>query len=108
LSQKTKKKKSINQSKDIIQSLKSLLFRKIETIAKQWWHMLLTPAFRRQRQVDLCEFKTRHVFRESYKATRTTERNPVLNKQKTNKQKKVAVIVCCIQMGTRENRYIKE
>ena len=26
--------------------------------ARQWWHTPLIPALRRQRQMDLCEFKT--------------------------------------------------
>jgi hypothetical protein len=30
-----------------------------KSLAGQWWLMLLIPALRRQRQVDLCEFEAR-------------------------------------------------
>ena len=26
-------------------------------VGQIWWHMLLIPAFKKQREVDLCEFK---------------------------------------------------
>ena len=47
--------------------------------------MPLIPALRRQRQIDLCEFKASLVYRVSSR----TERNPVLeNSNKTKKDKK--------------------
>jgi hypothetical protein len=48
----------------------------------------LIPAHRRQRQVDLCEFKANLVYRASFRTARATQRNPVweTNKQ-TNHQK---------------------
>ena len=52
--------------------------------------MSLVPALRKQRHMDLCEFKTNLVYRVSSQTARTvTQRNPVskqTNKQ-TNKQK---------------------
>ena len=54
-----------------------------------WWHTSLIPALGRQRQTDLCEFKTSLVYRASMRTARAfTQRNPVLkNKIKTNRQK---------------------
>jgi hypothetical protein len=40
-------------------------------IEGQWWCMPLIPAFGRQRQVDLCEFKTNLVYRVTRKARAT-------------------------------------
>ena len=40
--------------------------------------MPLIPALRRQRQVDLCEFKARLIYRVSFKIARATQRNPGL------------------------------
>jgi hypothetical protein len=45
--------------------------------------MPLLPAFRRQRQVDLCGFEDILVYRVSSRTVRATQRNPV---SKTNKQ----------------------
>jgi hypothetical protein len=45
-----------------------------------WWLMSLTPALRRQRQEDLCDFEASLVYRAS---SRTAQRNSV---SKTNKQ----------------------
>ena len=42
----------------------------------------LIPELRRQRQVDLCEFKTNLVYRASFKAT---QRDSVLKKKKNLK-----------------------
>jgi hypothetical protein len=45
----------------------------------------LNPSIpRRQRQVDLCEFKASLVYRVSSRTVKATQRNPVL-KNKTNK-----------------------
>ena len=44
-----------------------------------WWSMPLIPALGRQRQVDLCEFKSNLVYRVSSRTARAvTQRNPVL------------------------------
>ena len=43
--------------------------------------MPLIPALGRQRQEDLCEFEVSQVYRASYRTARTTQRNPVLEKQ---------------------------
>jgi len=40
----------------------------------------LIPALGRQRQADLCEFKSSLVYRESSRITKTTQINPVLKK----------------------------
>jgi len=42
----------------------------------------LTPAHRRQRQADLCEFKASVVYRVSFRSARATLRNPALKNQK--------------------------
>ena len=34
-----------------------------ERDSRQWWHMPLNPALRRQSQVDLCEFKASLVYK---------------------------------------------
>ena len=35
-------------------------------VVRQWWHTPLIPALRRQRQVDLCEFKVSPDYRPAY------------------------------------------
>ena len=59
-------------------------------IAWQWWYAPLIPALRRQRQGDLCEFKTNLVYRVSARTARTTWRNPVWK----NQIKQIDVCVC--------------
>jgi hypothetical protein len=61
----------------------------------QWQHVSLIPAFRRQRQADLCEFKDSLVYRESYRTAWDMKKPPpkkTKNKnqptKQTNKQKK--------------------
>jgi hypothetical protein len=39
--------------------------------------MLLIPALKRQREVDLCEFKTSLVYRENSRTAGATQINPV-------------------------------
>jgi hypothetical protein len=46
---------------------------------------LLSPALRRQRQAELCEFKARPVYRANARTAKTTQRNPVLKKKKKKK-----------------------
>jgi hypothetical protein len=49
----------------------------------------LIPVLRRQRQMDVCEFKASLVYRVSSRIARAIQRNPILktkNKQKTSKQ----------------------
>jgi hypothetical protein len=48
--------------------------------------MSLIPALGRQKQAELCKFKTRMVYRGSSRTARTTQRNPV-SKTKQNKTK---------------------
>jgi len=43
--------------------------------ARWWWCKLLIPALRRQRQVDLCEFKASLVYRVSSRTGRAAQRN---------------------------------
>jgi hypothetical protein len=44
--------------------------------------------FRRQRQVDLCEFKASVVYRVSSRTARATQRNPVSKNKKTKQMNK--------------------
>jgi hypothetical protein len=44
-------------------------------------HATLTPALRRQRHVDLCEFKAKQVYRVSSRISRATQR-PCLKKRR--------------------------
>jgi len=46
----------------------------------------LIPAFRRQRQADLCEFEASLVHRVSSRIARATQRNPVLKNRNKTKQ----------------------
>jgi hypothetical protein len=43
-----------------------------------WWCAPLIPALRRQKQADLCEFKTTMDYEASSRTVRATQRNPVL------------------------------
>jgi hypothetical protein len=49
--------------------------------------MLVIPALRRQRQVDLCKFKASLVYRVSSRTARATQKNPVSTNTKQNKTK---------------------
>jgi hypothetical protein len=61
-----------------------------------WWQQTpLIPALRRQKQVDLCEFKVNLVYRAISRIARTTQRNLIskqTNKQ-TNKQANMKLLV---------------
>ena len=46
-----------------------------------WRHTPLIPELGKQRLVDLYEFEASLVYRESSRAARTTQRNPVSRKQ---------------------------
>jgi hypothetical protein len=50
----------------------------------------LIPTLRRQRQVDLCEFKAKAslVYRASSSTAKAIQRNPVSKKKKKKKKKK--------------------
>jgi hypothetical protein len=56
--------------------------------------MPLVPVLRRQRQVDLCEFKANLVYRESSGIARAAQRNPIWKKasKQTNKQKQYQLV----------------
>jgi hypothetical protein len=47
--------------------------------------MSLIPALRKQRQVDLCEFKASLVYRASFRTARATQKKPCLEKPKIKK-----------------------
>ena len=47
-------------------------------------HMPLTPALRRQRQADLCEFKTSLVYKVSFRTGPKTTEKPCLGGKKEN------------------------
>ena len=38
-----------------------------------WWYTHLIPALGRQRQLDLCEFKTGQIFKESSRTDKVTQ-----------------------------------
>jgi hypothetical protein len=46
--------------------------------------MPLIPALRRQRQADLSGFEATIIYRSSFRAARSRQRNPILNKQTEN------------------------
>jgi hypothetical protein len=48
--------------------------------------MLLIPVLRRQRQVDLCEFKASLVYNVSSRTGKATQRNTASKKDKKQKQ----------------------
>jgi hypothetical protein len=50
-------------------------------------HASIIPALRRQRQENLCEFKTSMIYRVSSRKARATPRNPVSGGEKQNKAK---------------------
>jgi hypothetical protein len=47
-------------------------------------YLPIIPALKRQRQVDLCEFKTSLVYRASSRTARVTQRNPVSKNKNPN------------------------
>jgi hypothetical protein len=62
--------------------------------------MHLIPALGRQGQADLCEFKTSLVCITSSRTARATQRNPVSNKTKLQKQNKPEIYFSVL--GTKE------
>ena len=57
------------------------------TIKGQRWRTSLILALRRQRQVDLCEFKASLVYKANSKTAWVTQKSPVLNNQKRSPRK---------------------
>ena len=56
----------------------------LAVFAGQWWHMLLILAFRRQRQVNLCELEASLIYRVSSRTARVViQRNTLPLKKKT-------------------------
>ena len=53
-----------------------------------WWCTPLIPAFGKQKQEDLCEFKASFVYKASSRTTRDAQRNPVSKKKKKRKKRK--------------------
>ena len=50
--------------------------------ARQWWYLLLILPLGRQKQADLCEFKTSLVYRVCSRTAKATQRNTVSKKKK--------------------------
>jgi hypothetical protein len=58
-----------------------------------WWYVPLAPARGRHRQVNVCEFKAKLVYRVSSRIARVAQRDPVLKSQaKENTLKKSVTI----------------
>ena len=52
-------------------------------IAGLWWRMPLIPALERQKQADLCEFKSSLIYKVSSRTARAvSQRSPVLKNQR--------------------------
>ena len=60
-------------------------FSRISALAEWWWHTLLIPAFRRQRQMDLWEFEASLVHRMNSRTGSKATEEPYLEKQKQKK-----------------------
>ena len=56
--------------------------------------MPLIPALRRQRQMDLCQFKASLIYRVSSRTARAIQRSPVLKKKKYEKKRKEKKPLC--------------
>lgn len=71
----------------------------------------MAPAFRRQKQGDLCEFRFSLIYKTSYGTVRAViQRNPLSNNNNNNKSKprdwrdgSVAKNSCCLCRGSRFN-----
>ena len=46
-------------------------------LGQAWWHRPLTPALRRQRQVDLCEFQASLGYTVNSRTAKVIQRNPM-------------------------------
>jgi hypothetical protein len=53
-----------------------------------WWHTLLDPELRRQRQVDLCELKASLIYKESSRTARAMQRDAVSKKKKRRRRRR--------------------
>ena len=51
-------------------------------LTAQWWHALLIPALRMQRQMDLCEFEASLVYKVSSRSQNCNTEKPYLKKKK--------------------------
>ena len=63
-------------------------FGKKNQTAGRWWHTPLVQAFRRKKQVDLCEFEVSLVYRASSRAGSKATEKPCLKKPKKQKKQK--------------------
>ena len=43
--------------------------------------------------MDLCKFKANLIYRDSFRAARPVQRNPVSRKKPTNQTKKISIVV---------------
>ena len=64
------------------------IFFKTKKIAGQWQHTTSITAFVKQRQVGLCEFEARLVYRVSSRIARATQRNLVLGDVQSKEKQK--------------------
>ena len=55
---------------------------------RQWWQIPLILAFKRHRQMHLCEFEVSLVYRTSSRTARATQRDRVWKSRKQKKRKK--------------------
>lgn len=60
--------------------VKNICFYSLKKLSCAWWHMLLIPALRRQKQVELCEFEVSLVCKVGLGQPRI-HRDPVLKNQ---------------------------
>jgi len=69
------------------QSVRAARLRKNNTL-RQWWFTPLTPALRRQRLADLCEFEASLVYRGSSRTAKAIQTKPCLENPNRNPNQK--------------------